>query len=145
MNTKNFSPEQLQSTTFTMKQVCEISGLPYETLKFYCNSGLIPDLKRDSGNRRIFNAQQLGLVMGLLCLRDCGMGVQEMKRYMDILTSQEPDIPALQVMLEEKRSALEETISRAQESLRFIDRKQDHYNRVRSGERGLFDLPPDWL
>jgi len=33
--------------TYTMKQACELTGMNYETLKFYCNSGLVPGLKRD--------------------------------------------------------------------------------------------------
>ncbi|MBQ7479734.1 MAG: hypothetical protein IJT01_12710 [Selenomonadaceae bacterium] len=26
----------------TMQQVCRDVGMPYETLKFYCNQGLVP-------------------------------------------------------------------------------------------------------
>ena len=32
---------------YTMKQACEKTGLSYETLKFYCNQGLVPNVKRD--------------------------------------------------------------------------------------------------
>lgn len=32
---------------FTMKQTCEQTQLSYETLKFYCNQGLVPNVKRD--------------------------------------------------------------------------------------------------
>ena len=31
---------------YSMKQVCETTGLTYETLKFYCNQGLVPNVKR---------------------------------------------------------------------------------------------------
>ena len=27
---------------YTMKEACRLTGLSYETLKFYCNQGLIP-------------------------------------------------------------------------------------------------------
>ena len=39
---------------YTMKQACEKTGLSYETLKFYCNQGLVPNVKRDGNNRRVF-------------------------------------------------------------------------------------------
>lgn len=127
---------------YTMKEACEMTGLSYETLKFYCNQDLIPNLQRDSGNRRVFTEYQVGLIHGLLCLRDCGMGVAEMKQYMDILMGEDPDVPALKAMLERKQSSLQQTIAKAQESLKFIAWKQAHYDAVLRGDIGLFDLPP---
>lgn len=31
----------------TMKEVCKEIGMNYETLKFYCKEGLVPNVKRD--------------------------------------------------------------------------------------------------
>lgn len=39
---------------FTPKEVCDEVGISYETLKFYCNEGLVPNVKRDKNNYRIF-------------------------------------------------------------------------------------------
>lgn len=125
---------------YTMKEACELTGLSYETLKFYCNEGLVPDLKRDKNNRRVFEESQIQWIRGLLCLRNCGMGVLEMKQYMAILLGPEPDIPALKAMLDEKQKALEQTIAQAQESIRFIGWKQAHYDAVLAGRRELFEL-----
>lgn len=125
---------------YTMKEACAMTGLSYETLKFYCNEGLVPDLKRDKNNRRVFAEQQIHWIKGLLCLRDCGMGVQEMKEYMGVLLARDPDIPALKDMLARKQQELEQTIARAQESLKFIGWKQAHYDAVLAGERHLFEF-----
>lgn len=125
---------------YTMKEACELTGLSYETLKFYCNEGLVPNLQRDKSNRRVFDEAQIQWIRGLLCLRDCGMGVQEMKKYMEILLSPEPDIPALKEILEEKQKSLEQTIAQAQESIRFIGWKQAHYDAVLAGRRELFEI-----
>ena len=32
---------------FSMKETCKKTGLSYDTLKYYCNEGLIPHVKRD--------------------------------------------------------------------------------------------------
>ena len=40
---------------YSMKEVSEITGLSYDTLKYYFNEGLIPDVKRDKNNYRIFD------------------------------------------------------------------------------------------
>lgn len=41
--------------TYTMMQVCRELGMTYQTLKFYCNQGLVPYVKRDKNNRRVFD------------------------------------------------------------------------------------------
>lgn len=125
---------------YTMKQACEMTGLSYETLKYYCNEGLIPGVKRDRNNRRIFGEREIGWIRGLICLKECGMGIHEMKQYLATLLSEAPDINLLKGMLEAKRKELEESIRHAEESLHFIQWKQAHYDAVLSGERELFDL-----
>lgn len=32
---------------YSMKETCEKVGMNYETLKYYCNEGLIPNVKRN--------------------------------------------------------------------------------------------------
>lgn len=41
--------------TYAMLQVCQELGMAYQTLKFYCNQGLVPYVKRDKNNRRVFD------------------------------------------------------------------------------------------
>ena len=45
---------------YTMKEVCQIVGWSYETLKYYCKEGLIPNVKRDKNNYRIFDENNIG-------------------------------------------------------------------------------------
>ena len=55
---------------YTMMQVCREADLTYQTLKFYCNEGLIPNVKRDKNNRRIFDERNLKWIKDLdLCLQ----------------------------------------------------------------------------
>ena len=32
---------------YSMKEACELTDMTYENLKFYCNEGLVPNVKRD--------------------------------------------------------------------------------------------------
>ena len=48
--------------TYTMKQACKLTGMNYEALKFYCNSGLVPGLKRDQNNRRVFDERCIAYI-----------------------------------------------------------------------------------
>ena len=79
---------------YTMKDVCTMTGLPYETLRFYCNEGLLPNVRRDKNNYRIFSERDLNWLQGLLCLKRCGMSLKDMKRYMAFCLKGQESIPA---------------------------------------------------
>lgn len=44
---------------YSMKQVCEKTGFTYDTIKFYCNKGLVPNVKRDKNNYRVFDEKDI--------------------------------------------------------------------------------------
>ncbi|MBR2047359.1 MAG: MerR family transcriptional regulator [Oscillospiraceae bacterium] len=118
---------------YTMKQACEKTGLTYETLKFYCNQGLVPNVKRDSQNRRVFDDMDIAWINSLNCLRGCNMGIQEMRHYIDLVLAGNDTIPERRVILEEKQKALREELARIQASIDYIDWKQRFYDDVEAG------------
>lgn len=119
---------------YTMKQTCEKTGLSYETLKFYCNQGLVPNVKRDELNRRVFDDKDVGWLNSLNCLKNCGMGIQEMKEYCRLCLQGKSSIPERKVILERKRRELEQTMRRVQESIAYIDWKQNLYDDILAGK-----------
>lgn len=88
---------------YTMMQVCREADMTYQTLKFYCNEGLAPNVKRDKNNRRIFSEHDLQWVKSLTCLKKCGMSIQEMKDYLALCLEGEPTIPQRQKVLTGRR------------------------------------------
>lgn len=118
---------------YTMMQVCNETGLTYQTLKFYCNKGLIPNVKRDKNNRRIFDERNVKWIKDLVCLKKCGMSIQEMKDYLDLCLQGQKSIPQRKVMLMEKRKALRASIAELEDSVAYIDWKQGFYDDVLAG------------
>ena len=119
---------------YTMKEACEKTGLSYETLKFYCNQGLVPNVKRNSKNYRVFDDRDIAWNNRLNCLRNCGMSIPEMKEYIDLCLEGESSIPKRKTILEEKRANLEQELKRIQDSIDYIDWKQGFYDDVLSGK-----------
>lgn len=119
---------------FSMKQACEQTNLPYETLKFYCNQGLIPNVKRDSNNYRIFDENDIAWINSLNCLRNCGMSISEMKDYIKLCLEGKSTIPERKEILAIKRQSLLEQQKLIQESIDYIDWKQSFYDDVLSGK-----------
>ena len=54
---------------YTMMQTCKETGLTYQALKFYCNEGLVPNVKRDKNNRRVFDERDVKWIKDLVCLK----------------------------------------------------------------------------
>lgn len=115
---------------YTMKEVCDELDIPYQTLKFYCNKGLCPNLKRDKNNHRIFDDNDLNWLKGLLCLKKCGMSIKDMTVYMEYCLQGEESIPKRQKMLIETKKQLLKQMEEIQESLHYIDNKQQYYHDV---------------
>ena len=90
---------------YTMKDVCRETGMAYETLKFYCNEGLIPNVKRNQNNYRVFDDRDVAWIKSLSCLKNCGMSIQEMREYIDLCLKGAASIPERKVILAKKRGA----------------------------------------
>ena len=119
---------------YSMKQTCEQTGLTYDTLKFYCNEGLIPNVKRDKNNYRVFNDKDIAWIKSLSCLKNCGMSIIEMKEYLKLCLEGESSIPERQKILDIKLKELNNKINEIQESINYIHWKQNFYNDVLSGK-----------
>lgn len=119
---------------YTMKQVCEATGLTYETLKFYCNEGLVPNVKRDKNNRRIFDERDLAWIKDLNCLKKCSMSIADMKEYLALCLEGKSSIPARQEMLKIKKESLISQIEEINASVNYIDWKQNFYKDILSGK-----------
>lgn len=120
---------------YTMMQVCKETNMTYQALKYYCNEGLIPNVKRDHNNRRVFDDRDIKWIKDLVCLKKCGMSIQEMKEYLKLCLEGASTIPQRKEMLTKKQEMLRSSIQELQDSISYIDWKQNFYDEVLSGKR----------
>ena len=121
-----------------MKQACEQTGLTYDALKFYCNKGLVPNVKRDKNNRRIFNEKDIEWIKSLSCLKNCGFSIVEMQQFVKLCKQDITSIPERQKMLDEKLSCLYDKIKELENSIDYIQKKQQFYKDVLDGKREYY-------
>lgn len=120
---------------YTMMQACRETNMTYQALKYYCNEGLVPNVKRDSNNRRVFDERDIKWIKDLTCLKKCGMSIQEMKEYLALCLQGQSTIPQRKVLLEKKQEALRASIQELEDCVAYIDWKQNFYDEVLSGQR----------
>ena len=92
---------------YSMKQACDKTNLTYDTLKFYCNEGLVPNVKRDKNNYRIVDDKDIAWISSLSCLKSCGMSILEMKEYLNLCLKGEYTIPERKEILDLKLKELQ--------------------------------------
>ena len=120
--------------TYSMKQACEATGFSYDTLKFFCNEGLIPNVKRDKNNYRVFSDKDIEWIKGLSCLKSCNMSITEMKDFLNLCLQGKSSIPERQKILDIKLKELQNKINEIQDSINYIHWKQQFYQDVLDGK-----------
>lgn len=121
-----------------MKEACALTSMTYENLKFYCKEGLVPNVKRDSRNYRVFDDHDIKWIQSLGCLRNCGLTIAEMKEYLSLCLQGESSIPVRKEILSRKKEALLTSMQQLQEAVDYIDWKQGFYDDVLSGKTAYY-------
>ena len=131
---------------YSMKEACTLTNMTYENLKFYCNEGLVPNVKRDRRNYHVFDEHDIKWIQSLNCLKSCGMSIAEMKQYLALCMEGEGTIPERKVILAEKKETLLQSITELQKAVAYIDWKQRFYDDVLSGKTAYYsNLVPELL
>ena len=131
---------------YSMKEACTLTNMTYENLKFYCNEGLVPNVKRDRRNYRVFDEHDIKWIQSLNCLKSCGMSIAEMKQYLALCMEGEGTIPERKVILAEKKENLLQSMTELQKAVAYIDWKQRFYDDVLSGKTAYYsNLVPELL
>lgn len=131
---------------YSMKEACTLTNMTYENLKFYCNEGLVPNVKRNRRNYRVFDEHDIKWIQSLNCLKSCGMSIAEMKQYLALCMEGEGTIPERKVILAEKKETLLQSITELQKAVAYIDWKQRFYDDVLSGKTAYYsNLVPELL
>lgn len=120
---------------YTMMEACRETGLTYQALKFYCNEGLVPNVRRDKNNRRYFDEATVKWIKDLTCLKRCGMSIDEIKEYLALCLEGPTSIERRQKILARKQEALAAQMQKLQESIDYINWKQQFYSDVLAGNR----------
>ena len=72
--------------TYTIAKVSQITGLSAHTLRYYEKEGLLQNIKRDINGNREFSDDDLKWLETITCLKNSGMSIKNLKRYIQLYT-----------------------------------------------------------
>lgn len=109
---------------YTLKEVCQMLDMTEHTLRYYTDIEVIPNVKRDKNNHRIFDDQAIEWLRGTKYLRGLGMSIEAIKEYHKLC--QEDGDEAVkqryQIILAQQKIA-EKELEYAKQRLAFIQKK----------------------
>lgn len=116
--------------TFKIKQVAERFGISAHTLRFYDDEGLFPEMLRDEHGNRVFREENLEWIYLVLCLRNTGMPVAEIKRYIDLSTQGNGTARERYQMLLDQREKAEAEMREMQNRIHALGKKIAYYENL---------------
>lgn len=116
--------------TLRIKQVAERFGISAHTLRFYDDEGLFPEMLRDEHGNRVFREENLEWIYLVLCLRNTGMPVAEIKRYIDLSTQGNCTARERYQMLLDQREKAQAELQEMQNRIQALGKKIAYYENI---------------
>lgn len=116
---------------YTLKEACKITGLTEHTIRYYTDLGLVPSLKRDHNNRRLFDEESIDWLRGTKYLRDLGLSIEDIKKYH--LYCQEDGDEAIQnryYIIQNALHIAKQEIIEAKKRVQFLEKKLEHEKNI---------------
>lgn len=129
---------------YTVKEVAKILGLTEHTIRFYTDKGLVPSVKRDKNNNRLFDEASVNWLTGVKYLRDCGMPLEAVKEYVELCLEGDATIEQRYQIILRQRETARAQMEEAKRRLEYMEKKAELYRGI--VERRIPDRmnPANW-
>lgn len=114
--------------TYTIKDISEILGLSIYTIRFYDKEGLLPFVSRNKSGNREFTESDLNLFRVICCLKNTGMQIKNIKKYIDLCMEGADTIDLRKELMLEHRKDIITKIDTLNENLDLINSKIKIYD-----------------
>lgn len=112
---------------YTVKDISGILGLTEHTVRYYTDIGLVPNMKRDKNNIRVFDEEAVNWLTGVKYLKQCGMSIEDIKGYVNLCLAGEDTIQERYEIILRYEAIAKAQLEEAKERLNYMSKKASHY------------------
>lgn len=123
------SPE----STYTITEASEATGVSVDTLRYYERAGVLPDIARNEGGRRVYADEDLGWIVFVRRLRSTGMSMRRIEDYTGMVRAGQGTVAERRRMLQDHRVTVAAAMDELTTALEVLDRKIAHYEAAEQG------------
>ncbi|AVK60931.1 MerR family transcriptional regulator [Lactobacillus sp. CBA3605] len=113
--------------SYTIQAVAKKMNVSTYSIRYYHDHGMLPFVKRDENNNRIFDDTDLEWLKVIICLRSTGMPVERIQHYLQLVQQGETTVPERYEMMKAQQERTLGEINDLQNHLKTINVKVDHY------------------
>ena len=114
---------------YSIQEVSERTGLTAHTLRYYEKEGLITGVERSRGGFRQYSDEDLESLGLICCLKNTGMPLQEIARFVELTHQGEHTLKERVEMLRRHRENVIDRIDEMQKHLEKVTWKLDFFSR----------------
>lgn len=109
----------------TVTEASKMLGIPAHAIRRYCNSGLVPHVRRARNGYRLLEPWQIDYIQVLMGLNRCGFTPAELRHYARLFRRGESTESERLAMLTTRKHQLRHEIAARQEAIDFIERQEE--------------------
>jgi DNA-binding transcriptional MerR regulator len=113
----------ITDTGLSIEEASARTGVSAHTLRYYERIGLLAEVPRGPGGHRRYSDADIGAVVFLTLLRQTGMSIRDMQRFVDLTRQGEGTIPQRVEVLTEHREQLVAQLELLNRHLQALDHK----------------------
>ncbi len=128
----------------TVKEAARITELTEHAVRFYTDKGLVPSLRRDENNIRMFDEESINWLHGVKCLKQSGMPIEVIKTYVDLCLEGDSTVPQrYKLIMEHKDEALIK-LEEVRRHVAHLEQKTVLYQAILEGRSPDTTNPANW-
>lgn len=115
---------------YSVKELAEMMNVSEHAIRYYTDEGLIPNVIRDKNNYRVYDDKSIDWVRGCKYLRDCGMSIKNIKRYVELCLEGDNTLPERIEIIKEQKENARKQLEEAQGRMAYVSNKLDSYQEI---------------
>lgn len=100
-------------------------------LRYYDKEGLLPFVDRSVSGIRMFKDSDLGWLMIINCLKQSGMPIKDIKKFIDLCLEGDSSISQRLELIDAQRDAVLKQIEQLKHSLHILEYKHWYYEKAK--------------
>lgn len=112
---------------YTVGEMAKIMGVAPSTLRYYDKEGLLPFVERSEGGIRVFNEQNMEALSIIDCLKQSGLSIKDIRRFMDMVQRGDETIAQRLELFENQRVEVVKQMEKMQKTLDLLNYKCWYY------------------
>lgn len=112
---------------YSVKEVAKLLDLTDHTVRYYTDKGLVPNVKRDKNNNRLFDEESINWLTGVKYLKQCGMLVEDIKTYVDLCLEGDSTIQERYEIILKQKEVAQAQLEQAKIRAKYMEDKLKHY------------------